>query len=94
MKKMIVMLAAGAVAVAASADITAWNWTGGVVSPAMILIGAAISCPVGFIVGFLIQFAARAEAIAENRIMIIKIGLFSVIFGATGVVLAISNSTL
>jgi hypothetical protein len=35
MKKVLVMLAAGAVAIAASADITAWNWTGGVINPAL-----------------------------------------------------------
>jgi len=33
MKKIAVMIAAGAVAVAASADVTAWNWTGGTITP-------------------------------------------------------------
>jgi|SaaInl8_200m_RNA_FD_contig_51_964237_length_953_multi_3_in_0_out_0_1 hypothetical protein len=35
MKKMLVILAAGAVAVTASADITGWNWAGGVISPTL-----------------------------------------------------------
>lgn len=35
MNKMLAIMVAGAVAGVASADITAWNWTGGVVSPTL-----------------------------------------------------------
>jgi hypothetical protein len=35
MKKLIVMMAAGAVALAASADLTSWGWSGGVISPTL-----------------------------------------------------------